>query len=225
MKEYEPQKPLISIHIPRCAGSSIDRVLRGWYGEKFFRHGFKEQSVDFRATPYELSPGICISGHFSRRRNKGVQDLYPEVDQFITFLRDPFEIALSQYFYWKKRRREVKIKSGNLIEGSAQDYKSIAAFFENGRKSYMLNFMPCEVTEDNFKEVIDKYYVYIGIVEDLQASVYALAERIGFPPSKVDHVNTADRDEEAPPGVKAEFEKNNPVVYSIYNYILERYKK
>lgn len=60
MKEYNPRKRLISIHIPRCAGTGLDLVSRSWYGENFFRHVFKEQSPDFFTTPYELHYGVKV---------------------------------------------------------------------------------------------------------------------------------------------------------------------
>ena len=103
MREYESREPLIFIHIPRCAGTSINSLLKKWFKENYFRHGFKKQSPWYRINPYELRPGVCISGHFSSPRDRGVHQLYPEVNQFITFLRDPIEIVLSNYFFWKRK--------------------------------------------------------------------------------------------------------------------------
>ncbi len=37
---------------------------------------------------------ICIHGHFSKYRGMGIKAYYPEVEPFITVLRDPYEIAL-----------------------------------------------------------------------------------------------------------------------------------
>jgi len=45
----------------------------------------------------------------------------------------------------------------------------------------MLNFMPCKVTEENFREVIDKYYIYIGFLEDGEDCIGGMASVLGFP--------------------------------------------
>ena len=132
---------------------------------------------------------MCISGHFNRSQQRGVKDFYPEIDQFITFLRDPFEMAVSQYFFWKRRRRHIKIKNGTLQEGSEHDYQDIHDFFKKRPNSFMLDFMPCEVTEHNFKEVINEFFVYIGIVEEIQTSVNVLAKKLDFKSIKIEHLS------------------------------------
>lgn len=38
MKQHDPRKPLFSIHIPKCAGSSFSEVLKGWFGSGYRRH-------------------------------------------------------------------------------------------------------------------------------------------------------------------------------------------
>lgn len=225
MIKYNKNKPLIFIHIPKCAGTSVDSVLKKWFRKNFLRHGFIKQNKWYRSTPYDLRPGICISGHFSRRRNGGVQFLYPEVDQFITFLREPFEAQLSQYFFWKKKRRKTLIDQGILKEGSEEDFKNVNDFMDKRNKSFLLNFTPCEVTIDNFKEVFNKYYVYIGVVEDIQTSMDVLANKLHFPPQKIGRFNPSERNEKVPDELKEEFIKNNQLEYHIYNYILRRYKQ
>ena len=38
MKPYDPQKPLFSYHIPKCAGTSFSEVLKAWFGRGFCQH-------------------------------------------------------------------------------------------------------------------------------------------------------------------------------------------
>ncbi len=96
MKKYNNEKPLISIHIPKCGGSSFKEVLQKWFIGGFYSHYFNEKSNKM-PQKYVLSAGICVHGHFNKARGFGIKDYYPEVDQFITFLRDPFEITTSDY--------------------------------------------------------------------------------------------------------------------------------
>lgn len=195
MISYHKNKPLIFIHIPKCAGTSIDILLKKWFREKFSRHGLNKESPYYRTTPYEVKPGMCISGHFSRSKGIGVRDIYPEVDQWITFLRDPFEIALSYYFFWKRKR------------------------------SFIPDFMPVPVTIDNYQEVLDNYFVHVGIVEALQASVDILADKLGFPREKVNRFNKFERDETVSAEVKEEYVNNNRLQYLVYNYVRCQYKQ
>lgn len=97
--------PLISIHIPKCAGSSFSNVLEKWLGQKFYKHYFNEESNKM-PPKYVLRPGLCIHGHFNKERKFGIKGCYSEVDQFVTILRNPFEIAISDYFYAKRNSEE-----------------------------------------------------------------------------------------------------------------------
>ena len=89
----------------------------------------------------------------------------------------------------------------------------------------MLDFMPCEVTEHNFKEVINEFFVYIGIVEEIQTSVNVLAKKLDFKSIKIEHLNNSSRDEIFPEDLEKRFITNNRLEYLIYNYALTQYTK
>ena len=111
-----------------------------------------------------------------------------------------------------------------LKECSEDDYKNINDFFKKSGKSIFLNFMPCKITFNNYKEVFNKNYIYMGVAEDLQTSVDLLADRLNFPRLEIPHLNISDRDEVIPEGLKNDFVNNNCFEYYIYNYIYSRYK-
>ena len=89
----------------------------------------------------------------------------------------------------------------------------------------MLDFMPCEVTENNFKEVINECFVYIGIVEEIQTSVNVLAKKLDFPSMKIEHLNVSPRDKTLPGDIKERFVTHNQLEYLIYNYAITQYSK
>jgi hypothetical protein len=196
-----------------------------WFGEKYFRHGFNRESPNYRTTPYKTNPGICIGGHFNRLNGEGVKDLYPGVDQSITFLRDPFEIALSNYFFWKGKRREILIRQGLMKEGGKDDFKNINDYFLKRKVSFILDFMPVPVTLDNYQETLENYFVHVGIVEDLQASADILADKLEFSREKVQCLNKFERDETVSREVKEEYMYNNRLQYHFYNYVRCRYNQ
>jgi hypothetical protein len=197
--------------------------LKEWFGRKLYKHYFQQ----YNALPpkQKLKPGICIHGHFNRTKGFGVMDYYPNVDQYISVLRDPIEIAISNYFFWKFKAREKQLQLGIIEEEGEHDYQNIDDFFTKRPRSHLLNFMPTELTIDNYREIFDKYFVYIGVVEDIQVSVNILAEKLGFPVVEIRQINPSARDEELSDDIRDEFIANNQLEFEIYNYILTIYKQ
>jgi hypothetical protein len=216
MKTYDCQKPLISLHIPKCAGQSFRAVLEQWFGTKFFIHYFQQ----YNAMPpkHELKPGICIHGHFNRTRGFGVLDYYPQAEQFITVLRDPLEAAISNYFYWKAKARENQLKKGIIKTGDEHDYRNIDDFFKKRPKSNFLDFMPCELTPANYKEILETKFTWIGLVENLDESVGILARKLGFTSVPLERINASPRDEDLSSALQRDFIRANALEFEIYHY-------
>ncbi len=217
-KQYDKEKPLISIHIPKCGGSSFSKVLEKWFGGNFYKHYFDEKNTEL-PTKYMQKPGICIHGHFNKKRGFGVKDYYPEVDQFITMLRDPIQISISNYYFVKKQGGN-SYRNGKLYELD----DNLRSYLKN-TNSFMLQHMPCEITMDNYKEIIEKYFVYVGVLEDAQTSVNVLADKLDFPNFEIEHDNMSLRNEIVPNDIWEEFISRHPLEYAIYNYTLDTYNR
>jgi len=223
MIDYDTGKPLISLHVPKCGGQTLRRVLEKWFGERFFVHYFQQgHSLPPR---HPQKPGICIHGHFNQARGFGVMDYYPEVDQFIAVLRDPIEAAVSNYFFWKRKARSIQLINKMMVPGGEQDYRDIDDFFRKRPRSNMLDFMPRMMTKENYRETIETKFVWIGLVEKLQMHVDGLAEVLGFSPVTVDRLNASNRDEELSSAARLSFFENNQLVFEIYNYAKDRFMK
>lgn len=218
MRDYDSNKPLISIHIPKCGGISFTRILEGWFKERLVLHYFDEKN-NRMPIKHRLNPGsgVCIHGHFNMKRGFGITDYYSEVDQFITILRDPFEILLSNYFYVKRLGVEAYRDGLRYDLGDFSDYLK-----KHG--SFMFLHMPCEITMDNFKEIFEKYFVYIGVLEDIQVSVDCLAKKLGFPVTIITHENISERSIEITEQMREEFKERYPLEHAVYNYALSTYK-
>lgn len=216
MIKYNPAKPLISLHIPKCGGQSVRRVLKTRFAENLYFHYYKDYSV--LPPKYELNPGICIHGHFNHTRGFGVADYYPEAGQLITFLRDPLEIMVSNYFFWKRKAREIQISTGFIKEGDEHDYRDIEDFFEKRPVSHIANFLPRYMTIDNFEEVFEEKFVYIGIVEDMKTSLANMARKLGFELVEEVWENKSPRDEEVSQKTQERYIENNAFAYAIYKH-------
>jgi hypothetical protein len=225
MKQYRNDRSLISIHIPKAGGTSLADILRRWFGRKFYLHYCDEKN---NASPkrLRLEPDMCIHGHFNSRRGFGVRDYYPEVDQFITVLRDPFEIVVSRYFYEKKRAARYESYRGGKLLTLPDDINQYLEeeIIKPDYHPNILDYLPVEMTPDNFKENIHAYFVYIGIMEDPAFSFGRLAQLLGKPERTLPHLNPAERFAEADKHYRIKFIEAHPLEYALYNYVLENYK-
>jgi len=84
--------------------------------------------------------------------------------------------------------------------------------------------MPFEITDNNYQEVIDKYFIYIGVMEDYQFSVNKLAEKLNFPVEKIAQENVSTRYDKIPIELREKFVENHMLEYKIYNYVLQNYR-
>lgn len=223
MKHYNPKQILISQHIPKCGGSSFDNILRKWFGYGFFTHYYNHKRqkpakrIPFVRLIKNIKP-VCVHGHFDKEKDgKGIFEYYPETTQMITFLRDPLEVQLSMYFYMRKL-----IKEGALFWQGKQITEmkyggDIDAWVEQ-RPLYILRFLPEGINSTNYKEILQKYFVHIGIVEEFQQSVKVLAKKLGKPCIEVPLENVTNRDLKPSNTSVKVFEEKHKLEYNIYNF-------
>jgi hypothetical protein len=220
MRAYDPSKPLISLHIPKCAGQSFRGVLKKWFGDRLLFHYFQKRNAP--PPRYPLQAGICIHGHFNTARGIGINDYYPH-EQLITVIRDPLEIHLSNYFYWKRKARGLQISRGQLNPGDEHDYRDINEFFLKRPKSHLLNYLPSDITPENYREIFETRFVWIGSVEQLSSSMEHLARMLGFKPIVVPRVNVSERTETLAPELRDSFIERTRFEFEIYQYAMKHY--
>ena len=197
MRNYDRNQPLIVIHIPKAGGNTSGRIFQQWFGQGFLRHYF-ERNTGCMPKKYDIfgihtynSP-IVLHGHFNNSRHFGVWDYYPEVKQFITILRDPFELAVSNYYYSRK--------IGLLTNDDSRIPKLGIKEYLIKKRSYMFKYFPQEVTIHNYKDIMEENFVEVGITEYLDESMKRIAQKLGmlYDPKWLGHYNATERDEEVP---------------------------
>ncbi len=225
MRQFDRSSALISIHIPKTGGESFREILKIWFPGKVFFHYFDEKS-NTMPVKHNLAPGTCIHGHFNSQRGFGVKEYYPMAKQFIAFLRDPFEVLVSRYFYVKRKEHERNsYREG--IKFSLSDNINDYLRTEIHKKHYHPNFLdyfPEKLTHSNFKELISKQFIYIGIMEDYQFSVNKLAQKLSFEPVRVNKTNVSDRFEAVDKSLRDEFFEKHTLEYEVYQYIKSIYR-
>lgn len=215
MRPFDPAAPLIVIHVPKTAGTSVKAIFKGWYGKQLHLH-YKNAAtgkMPVALTPQQMAadPPPVIYGHFNATRAFGIQDYYPGVKQFVTILRDPFDTAVSGLFYW------AKVTSGGK---DAQIPHEQAVRRLRKRPSAMLHHFPRDMTLDNYKEFIERDFIHIGITEDLPTSLGQIARKLGqsFDPTQLEHRNVTDHPRQFDQELRDHFEERHPLDYAVYRY-------
>jgi len=90
-----PRQPIISVHAPKCAGTSFLRWLTTAYPSTPVLTDYDTVSIDRSGESLPDGHRI-VHGHFWATKYKTVKNAFR-----VTFLRHPVERAISHYFYWR----------------------------------------------------------------------------------------------------------------------------
>ncbi|CAN7465207.1 sulfotransferase family 2 domain-containing protein [Phenylobacterium sp. LjRoot225] len=226
---YDPARPLFSLHVPKTAGTSFRNDLEGWFGrEQMAFHYRGDQGEPPARAP--LRPGLCVHGHFNRLRGIGVRQYYPEADQLIVLLRDPFDRFVSTWRYL-----HFQIRSGVSAPDFA-DAPDLETWLDRRRA--------VDPTEDPFSflaqladptdpadpaAVFGPQYLAVGVTERYVQSVELIAAVLGRPPpAEVTRLNRAGEPHrlgdpaEARPDLRQVYERAFPLEYAVYAAALAR---
>ncbi|MFN3313577.1 MAG: hypothetical protein ACK46Q_08930 [Hyphomonas sp.] len=219
MIDYDRNKPLIFIHIPKTAGISLRTVFETWYGEGLLRHYANEQSgmfpevIDLDDAEKKGQP-VCLYGHFNRLRGFGIPGRYDGVTQFVTILRDPLEQSVSRYFYVRK-------SGGNWKDKSRVPQGDLETFLREDKPTLLIHF-PAILTLDNYKDVIEEKFIAVGTTEKLSESMQLISRRLGFPYQDVPRLNVTERDQTISDAIGDDFRARHRLEYEVYDYCARR---
>lgn len=221
---YNSNFPLIYIHVPKCAGTSVAKQFKIWFGLKLYFSYFNENKgkKPNRVRLYKLlsksyRSNLCIYGHFNSNRGFGVKDIYPELNQYVSILRNPTDVIISNFYYLQKTstnwKDKSRVPSSNL---------SIYEYAKSCELNY-LNHFPPGITLDNFKEFIQSNFLFIGIAEELEISLNILSQIIGKKkPDKIDTLNVTKRDDSIDVvEINDILRKRFILEYLVYDYVKE----
>lgn len=188
---------LLSIHVPKCAGTSFRLVIDKIYGkEVWYNYGviFSRES----ALPGLIPPGTrIIHGHFLA---DAFDDLLP-MRRYMTWVRHPVERVVSNYYHFL-RSPDMRDNCCRLLH---EQKLSILQFAD-------LDWMQNEACRYLAKKPIEDFE-FVGVSEQFAASIQVFCAKFGAGPvTQYPHVNVnPDRDAERYKLSKEDF-----------SYILER---
>lgn len=217
MQSFDPTQPLIHIHVPKTAGSSLREVMFQWFEGRSYGHYFNaaEQKMPPRRDLAALSVdgmGPLIYGHFNRARGFGVDQYYPQVRQFTTILRDPLEMHVSAYFYIRKTPGHPQHQ---MVQRT-----SLRQFIQEQPLNMLAHF-PRPVSAENYRDIIEEFFIDIGCQEALEDSMRRIGRKLGKPTDalSIPRLNTASRDNSEWQDMRDGFRERWPVEHAVYAYI------
>jgi hypothetical protein len=176
------------LHIPKTAGSSLRQVVEANYASDeievigvHWTNWLRSDDVQRRIAG---KPNIkAVHGHFSF----GLHEDIGGPARYVTFLRRPRERVISGYFHL---RRHPKNPLRSTVEHmTLEDYiaSELVLDADNGmvrRVSGVMDTVPFgEVTETHLEQAIsniDTHFVFAGTLENFDASLYLLSERLSW---------------------------------------------
>lgn len=184
---------LIFLHIPKTAGSTFHFLLNTRYKESETHNvfgsrysepeikAFIDQDVD------EKKHLRLLKGHMPYGLHSYLPQ--PESAKYISVLRDPVERVISQYYYIKKNVKNPLHEAVHVKKMSIEDFVSsgISIGMNNGHcrflngdlDQYPFNSDDRELLE-SAKRHIDENFLWLGVTERFDESVYLLYKLIGW---------------------------------------------
>ena len=178
--------PLIFLHIPKTAGTTVHHVLHNEYrGLKFFTSGNYKQIEKFEKLSDEEKKKIrLLKGHFPF----GVHEIYPEPITYFTFFRDPIKRSISgfNYLYLQKTHafHEEILREKYTLKDILKGGK--LKVFDNCHVRYLANAIDLEfgaVDEKVYETALknfDSYFQSFGICERFDESLIYLKRQLNW---------------------------------------------
>ncbi|WP_051234508.1 sulfotransferase family 2 domain-containing protein [Marinimicrobium agarilyticum] len=178
---------LIFLHIPKTGGSTFHTMLNKRYPAKSIHNVFasKLESRDVLALKNmnnsKKSKIKLLKGHMPF----GLHELLNSPFSYITFLRDPVERVISQYYYIKKNSHNPNHKKVHQGGMTLRDFveSGVVIGMNSGQCRFLtgaVDRVPYMKEDDvlfyQAKENIDKHFSWVGVTERFDESVLLLSK-------------------------------------------------
>jgi hypothetical protein len=85
----------------------------------------------------------------------------------------------------------------------------------------MTHFLPWQINENNYREIFEKNFVHIGVVENLQRSMDIMADKLEKPRVKVPKLNLSKSFDRPSAQAVDTFRKKRMLDYKLYDFAVK----
>ena len=205
------------------------RVLSEWFGDGFHKVNQQQnsqygmQKLTTQDADGNWLPDVrCIQSHFHHGHGFGLPYFYPEINQYVTILRDPFDLMVSMYFFMKGRSKRGQFWFRGRPVDISEEIPNVKAYLSK-YPYWMFSHFPQDLTLANYREKLASQFVYIGVFEDLQTSIDRLALALNQSTMTLPVSNASEYDETVPEDLREQFYFDYPLPKKIYDFAVENY--
>jgi len=181
---YNPKKTIVVANVCPEAHELLGPVLDQWFGD-----AHRRIEIDEASDPIDLIRSVtrgngkwkksvkCVSAVFDQRVSMGVPDCLPAGSQLVTFVADPFTLAVAEY---QRQQGEPNFwHRGQQVEFSER-FPTLDSFLER-YPDWLYARLPQNLTLANLTQKLGREFLFVGALESLQESINQLAEIINQP--------------------------------------------
>lgn len=178
----------VFVSVPKTASTSIRDCLKdhadAWY------HGDKKNCIIYQPTTAKFRVKV-----FEHARLSDIEELLmPNKYSSFCFVRNPFDIALSNYLFFQKsiefwdkepKEKSLFIDVYNSYINTLSESSTFAEWIKNKKKQGWLEAYNWETEQSYWTKEVD----HIGRFENLQQDFDTICKKIGIPQQKLSHKN------------------------------------
>ena len=224
-RNYKPKKPIVVANVCPEANELLRPVLDQWFGD-----AHRPIEVDEASDPVDLIRAVtrgngkwkksvkCVSAVFDQRVSMGVPDCLPAGSQLVTFVADPFTLAVAEY--QRQLRQPNFWHRGQQVEFSER-FPTFDSFLDR-YPDWLYARLPQNLTLANLSQKLGREFLFVGALESLQESVNQLAEILDQPTVELTSVWGAGNAAVGSESQRQKFYDQYPRPKAIYDFAKSR---
>jgi hypothetical protein len=217
-KKISNKIELVSIHIPKTAGTSFRNVLKGVYGRKSvvrfdIRSGGKRIEIESKVFKgSKLSSNIkVIHGHFRYRDLSEMLEISPDIP-LITWMRNPVDRVISNYFYLAE-----------ILANELQEEKKGLNILAKMQRS-LIEYARDDISRNRMYKFLDgmpvEKFHFVGIQEHYEDDLADMMKSLNIKDYPRYHVNVTTKKREVSEEIIEEIKTLNALDIALYEEAL-----